>query len=252
MSLSYDKPPATTPKKTAFKIEYAIIAILLTTLIAFVAYFFISKANQVPEGFTPITEMDVIDQQAVPQEVQPAQAAPVGFAMAVGKFAGQAHPIVDILDGLKGFKYDESVAAADTVYVVYDPRCPYCHSLYEKLEATDLKNKQITIKWLPSLALGVTPEAEKLAAMALQSKNKDVFAASFKTGADVSGVTVGQSDQDALNENMAFLFEASNQTFGEDYPKSVPAVFFIDKKTGEPNMMYGASDDAVFKQIFGD
>ena len=55
-----------------------------------------------------------------------------------------------------------------------------------------------------------------------------------------------------MNENMAFLFEASDQTFGAEHAKSVPAAFFIDKTTGAPNMMYGASDDAIFKQIFGE
>ena len=153
---------------------------------------------------------------------------------------------------MQGFKYDESVAPADTVYIVYDPRCPYCHSLFNKISKLDLKAKEITIKWLPSLALGTDDNAEKLATLSLRAKSIEDFAKSFEPNADVSDITVTQSDKDVLNENMAFLFEASDQTFGTEHPKSVPAAFFIDKSTGTPNMMYGASDDAVFQQIFGE
>lgn len=244
MSLSYNK--------SGLKIEHVIIAVLVAALIGALVYFMAFRPSI--ETAAPVAAPVATAPAAAPVEAQPAAAveAPLGFAMAVGKFEGEEHPIVNILDSLKGFKYDDSVAAADTVYIVYDPRCPYCHNLFDRISNIDLKEKQITVKWLPSLALGTDENGEKLAAMALRAKTVEDFGASFVKGVDTSGVTVTQADKDVLNENMAFLFEASDQTFGQDHPKSVPAAFFIDKATGTPNMMYGASDDAIFKQIFGE
>lgn len=243
MSLSYDK--------SGFKIEHAIIAVLLSALIAAVAYF------TVFDNSAPAPVAAPVQAQTAPPAMQhaaptPQAVTPAGFAMAVGKFEGEVHPLVDILDNLKGFKYDESVAPADTVYIVYDPRCPYCEALLDKISTIDLKEKQITVKWLPSLALGNEDSAKSLAAAGLEAKTKEDFIATFRNNYDTSKIKVTQAHEDAFNENMALLFEASDQTFGEDHPKAVPAVFFIDKATGAPNMMYGASEDSVFKQIFGE
>lgn len=248
MSLSYDK--------SGFKVEHAIIAILLSGLVAVLVYFLAFNKDQAPAPVAaPVQTQAQVEQPVVPQAQEQAQrslAAPTGFAMAVGKFKGEVHPLVDILDKLKGFKYDESVAPADTVYIVYDPRCPYCEALLEKISTIDLKEKQITIKWLPSLALGDTAEGKVLAAAGIEAKSLDEFKLSFGSDFDPSTVKVTQAHEDAFNENMALLFEASDQTFGDSHPKAVPAVFFIDKATGAPNMMYGASEDIVFKQIFGE
>lgn len=245
MSLSYNK--------SGFRIEHAIIAVLGVLLVGVLVFFLAGNQKPVPAieqtpAAAPQTAA-IADNAA--STVQRSQ-TPQGFAQAVGKFEGEVHPIIDILAGLKGFKYDESVAPADTVYIIYDPRCPYCHALFDKIKNVDLKAKQITIKWLPSLALGETEDAKKLAAMGFDAKNIEDFEKGFNANADTTGVTPTQAHQDAINENTAFLFEASDQTFGAEYPKSVPAVFFIDKKTGAPNMMYGASDDGIFRQIFGD
>lgn len=242
MSLKYkDEKSGMTP-------ERIIIVVLLITLIGFVAYSFMNKN---PE---PVTNVG----QNVPQSVENQQVTgtenlePVRYGMAVGKYKGEIHPLVDILKDLKGFKYDESVAPEDTVYIVYDPRCPYCHQLFEKVSSLDLKKKGITVKWLPTIALGESEDAKKLAIMGMNSKSIDEFAQTFTGSANTGGVSTSVEQEEALNENLGFLFEASNQTFGPEFPKSVPAVFFIDKETGTPNMMYAASEDETFKQIFGE
>lgn len=176
------------------------------------------------------------------------------YAMAVGEYKGETPEIFNLLDKMGGFKMDESVSPADTVYVVYDPRCPYCKSLYEKLINTDLKGKGITIKWLPTVALGVEGEndpAVKRAAYGLIAKNTDEFASSMD-GANPTDFEMTTDMMMRLDENLAFLHESSVQTFGADHDKSVPATFFLDKNTGSPQMMYGASDDQVFRTIFGD
>lgn len=184
-----------------------------------------------------------------------AQPEQVGaYAMAVGKNQGETPEIMKLLDKMGGFKMDESVSIADTVYVIYDPRCPYCKSLHEKLLNTDLKGKEITIKWLPSLALGVSDAndpAVKRAAYALIAKNADEFNSSMND-TNPTDFELTSDMMMRLDENLAFLHESAIQTFGEEHPRSVPATFFVDKKTGSPQMMFGASDEQVFRTIFGD
>ena len=245
MSLSYDK--------SGFKTEHAVIAILCSVLVAVLVYFLAFNKNPAPAPVAAPVQAQAVSaapQQAAPET--PNVAAPLGFAMAVGKYEGEVHPLINVLDERKGFKYDNSVAPADTVYIVYDPRCPYCEALFDKISNIDLKEKQITVKWLPSLALGDTPEARAMAAAGMDAKNIEDFESTFRSGFDTSKVKVTQEHEDEFNANMALLFEASDQTFGKDHPKSVPAVFFLDKATGAPHMMYGASDESVFKQIFGE
>lgn len=232
---------------TGMQKEHIIIALLVVALIGAIAYF-TTQNKQVATVAAP-TESQVANVQA---EAQQQAKAPVRYGMALGKLKGDVHPIVNILDELKGYKLDSSVAPEDTVYIIYDPRCPYCHELFEKTQTLDFKKKGITVKWLPTIALGLDTIAEKKATIGLRAKNINEFAKAFEDNVDTSGIDVTSKETDNLNENLAFLFEASNQTFGQEYGVSVPATFFIDKETGTPNMMYGASDNEIFKQIFGE
>lgn len=171
--------------------------------------------------------------------------------LAVGDYKGDAPEILNILDKMGGFKEDSSASVANTVYIIYDPRCPFCHSLHDKLKTVDLKAKNIAVKWLPTVALGADTDGVKRASFGLHAKSVEEFENSLNQDVPVTH-EVSNTDALRLEENLAFLFEASNQTFGEEHPKSVPATFFLDKKTGEPQMMYGASSDDVFRAIFGD
>ena len=211
---------------------------------------YLNKDTQQAASAQPQAQSSASDttQASLPPQTQ-------AYAMAVGKYEGEVPELINILDQMGGFKEDPDVAPADTVYVVYDPRCPYCESLYNKLDATDLESKEITIKWLPTVALGadgIEDPAVSVAAYGLAAKDKADFASTFKADSAPDGYQPDTDSLMRLDENLAFLHEASNQTFGEDHAKSVPAVFFVDKTTGRPQMMYGATDDGVFKSIFGD
>ena len=196
-------------------------------------------------------------------KTQPAAQTPVTaqvngqdrVGMAIGEYKGEIPKVIGLLDSLKGFKEDPSVKPEDTVYVIYDPRCPYCHGLFDKIHnEIDLKQKKITVKWLPSVALGAKGDNDPViarAAYGLVAKNLEEFSNSF-ANKPIPEVKVTDQMKVDLNDNLEFLYEASNRTFGESASKSVPAVFFLDKQTGVPQMMYGASDDTVFKNIFGE
>lgn len=171
---------------------------------------------------------------------------------ALGKWSGETPKAFQILDTLKGFKIGDA-AAADTVYIMYDPRCPYCHKLLERTKSLDLKAKGIAIKWLPTVALGSkgldSPEVKR-AAVALHSTNPEEFFASFDNASQ--GVAATEADNNELSKNLAFLYDAAKQTFGDDAPIAVPAAFFLDKKTGTPRMVYAAQEDKIYRSIFGD
>lgn len=196
-------------------------------------------------------------------KTQPAAQTPVTaqvngqdrVGMAIGEFKGEVPKVIGLLDNLKGFKEDPSVKPEDTVYIIYDPRCPYCHGLFEKIHnEIDLKQKKITVKWLPSVALGAKGDNDPViarAAYGFVAKSLEEFSNSFANKPIPEFKVTDQMKVD-LNDNLEFLYEASNRTFGESASKSVPAVFFLDKQTGVPQMMYGASEDTVFKNIFGE
>ena len=84
-----------------------------------------------------------------------------------GKFVGELPPAIKAIDSLVGIK-EGNATAADTVYIIFDPRCPYCKKTY------NLTRKYVelgySIKWIPSLALGPNEEAQNTLAAMLQSK----------------------------------------------------------------------------------
>ncbi|WP_296208674.1 hypothetical protein [Psychrobacter sp. UBA3480] len=176
---------------------------------------------------------------------------------ALGEWEGETPAVfTDTLELLGGFKEDPSVSPANTVYIIYDPRCPYCHEMFEVSRNIDLKAKGLTIKWLPTVALGVSGEDDPVigqAAYGLDAKTPAEFALSF-TAAKGNKPTVGKvtdAHQTALDANLELLYAASDQTF-PGQPKSVPAAFYLDKRNGQPRMVYGPQQPAILKSIFGE
>lgn len=172
---------------------------------------------------------------------------------AIGKWEGKVPAVIEILDKLGGYKEDPSISADNTVYVMYDPRCPYCHKLFEVTRNLDQKGKNVTIKWLPTVALGggeATSNEMKRAAMALHVKTPEEFASTLTK--DSQGMAnVSQQDMQKVNENLSLLYEAASQVFGSDAKVAVPAAFYIDKRTGSPRLVYAAQEPDVYKTIFG-
>lgn len=70
-----------------------------------------------------------------------------------------AHPeagpaILEQLSLHAGILAPGEVDNGNPIYAFMDPRCPYCHAAYRSL------NGKFPIVWLPTLALGTTPEGE--------------------------------------------------------------------------------------------
>lgn len=64
---------------------------------------------------------------------------------------------------------------------------------------------------------------------------------------------VTDKEKQAIKDNFALFYEAHKTAFaGKSTTPSVPAAFFLDKRTGEPRLVYGSSLPEVRKSIFGE
>lgn len=193
---------------------------------------------------------------ASPQASASASQPDMTPGQAIGKWDGEVPKVFEVLDTLGGFKEDPNVAPEDTIYLLYDPRCPYCTEFLKKSRNIDMKAKGVTIKWLPSVALGVKGEDDPVigqAAYGLVATNVDDFMKSFGNGGNINRVDAISEDQkNALDANLSLLYEAADRTFGEGSPKAVPAAFYLDKRNGTPRMVYGAQEDNILISIFGE
>ncbi len=182
---------------------------------------------------------------AAPQ-MSPVEAPNVREAAAMdGTFKGAIPESMKTVDSLAGIKEGKG-GIGDTVYIIIDPRCPYCREAYNLTRAYAAKGH--SIKWIPSAALGNPADGVPLAATILQTKDQKMLARVLgnheQVRSEPSPETVEQ-----LSTNLAFLFAAFEHNGKEQ--AGVPAAFFIDHRTGKPRMMTGLSQAVVLEDIFG-
>ncbi|BAW25786.1 MULTISPECIES: hypothetical protein [Pseudomonas] len=162
-----------------------------------------------------------------------------------GSFKGAVPESMKTVDSLAGVKEGKG-GIGDTVYIIIDPRCPYCREAYNLTRAYAAKGH--SIKWIPSAALGNPEDGVPLAATILQAKDQKTLARVLgkheQIRSEPSPETVEQ-----LSTNLAFLFAAFENNGKEQ--AGVPAAFFIDHRTGKPRMMTGLSQAVVLEDIFG-
>jgi len=162
-----------------------------------------------------------------------------------GSFKGAVPESMKTVDSLAGVKEGKG-GIGDTVYIIIDPRCPYCREAYNLTRAYAAKGH--SIKWIPSAALGNPEDGVPLAATILQAKDQKTLARVLgkheQIRSEPSPETVEQ-----LSTNLAFLFAAFANNGKEQ--AGVPAAFFIDHRTGKPRMMTGLSQAVVLEDIFG-
>ncbi|MDD2062038.1 hypothetical protein OGV25_23420 [Pseudomonas sp. P1B16] len=182
---------------------------------------------------------------AAPQ-MSPVEATNVREAAAMdGKYQGAVPESMKTVDSLAGVKEGDG-DIGDTVYIIIDPRCPYCREAYNLTRAYAAKGH--TIKWIPSAALGNPADGVPLAATILQAKDQHtlerVLGKHEQIRSEPSPETVEQ-----LSTNLAFLYAAFENNGKEQ--AGVPAAFFVDHRTGKPRMMTGLSQAVVLEDIFG-
>lgn len=184
---------------------------------------------------------------AQPQPIQGAQSEEVQVGQAeplLGKYTGAIPEAIAALESLGGSKMG-SGSAGETLYIIIDPRCPYCHQAYASL--IPYMDKGVTIKWIPTVALGRSEQGLPLANAVLHAKTR---AELDKIMADPPAYprALSGNDQETLQRNLTFMFQAFEQNGGQ---AGVPVAFFIDQKSGQPRMMMGISEEVVIQTILG-
>jgi len=162
-----------------------------------------------------------------------------------GKFTGTIPESMKTVDSLAGIK-EGNGGIADTLYIIVDPRCPYCRKAYNITR--EYVKKGYTIKWIPTVALGDPANGLPLAATILQSKDKDVLERVMGKHEQIRTQATKETEE-ALRTSLAFMFAAFEQNGGQQ--AGVPVAFFIDRRTGKPRMMTGVSEMVVLEDIFG-
>ena len=179
----------------------------------------------------------------IPTKVVPQTITTPSAAMS-GAFAGELPPAMHTVDALQGVKEGEG-GIGDTVYVIIDPRCPYCQKAYDLTRPYVAQGR--TIKWIPTAALGDKANGVPIAATILQATDPAVLARVLGKHEQIKSQPTPESEK-ALELNLAFMFAAFEQNGGK---AGVPVAFYVDHRTGRPQMMTGLSDEAVLEDIFG-
>lgn len=165
-----------------------------------------------------------------------------------GKFSGALPESIKTIDTLAGIKEGPG-GPADTLYIVIDPRCPYCRQAYHRTRA--YVSKGHTIKWIPAVLLGNPAQGTSLAATILQAKPAGQAEALRRVLGEKEELATppNKATTEALARTEAFFYAAFQNNKVDKV--GVPAAFFLDKKTGQPRMMMGISEMPVIEEIFG-
>lgn len=178
----------------------------------------------------------------------PTPVAPTIGAL-VGPYKGAIPESIQTVDSLSGIKEGKG-GQADTLYVIFDPRCPFCQRAYTMLRP--YIKKGFTIKWIPAIVLGDDANGYALAAPLLQAKSGDQPDLLKRILGDHEKINEKPSKEtaQALARNADF-FHAVFQNNTGGTPKGVPVGFFLDHKTGQPRMLTGLSEPLIIQEIFG-
>lgn len=135
---------------------------------------------------------------------------------------------------------DGEAGADRPVFILFDPRCPYCHQAFEALHG------KTAIRWVPVSYLADQANGEALAAAILAAPDPfDKMREIFRTRS--GGVRVDAETGRRLNENFLTLagFLADLQRSGMSAP-GVPLMFIPLQSGGvEIRSGYARGDDAI-------
>lgn len=181
-------------------------------------------------------------------EMAAASKGMTGGGALLGKYSGEIPESIKTIDSLSGIKEGKG-GQADTLYVIFDPRCPFCRKAY--LYTRDYVKRGFTIKWIPVVALGNPAQGAPIASTILQAKpdqQAEVLRRVLGNKEEVAS-TPTKATIEALDRNLNFFFAAFQNNRVEQ--AGVPAAFFLDKRTGKPRMMTGISETPVIEEVFG-
>ena len=205
-------------------------------------------AGNVWDGRTGRNLSTPVNQLAKATQTRPILAAELDGKAAVpglkGLYKGVLPESMKTVDSLAGIKEGKG-AVADTLYILVDPRCPYCRKAYQETRA--YIRMGYSIKWIPFAALANPDQAMPKIAAILQSKDPEILAKILGQHADIGAVPTAATIT-AAARTREFFDAATAQGGGL---KGVPVGFFLDHRTGKPSMTTGLSEAVILQDIFG-
>lgn len=164
--------------------------------------------------------------------------------------------VLNILNGLQGFSsqrgFDENLKNIPPIQVFFDPRCPYCHKLFDKLDG------KVPVHWIPVAALSPVENGRPIVTKLLNERDgnnstenlKKYFDAGKKENNAEISPDLAEKYQETLNENYDALALMSRQ-LPAGSSAGVPLII-IPRANGQIETTVGYSDgdeDKIIKSF---
>lgn len=176
--------------------------------------------------------------------------AKTGKVLSNGYAPSKMHPAATQINNMRGFVEGQPRPADQVLHVVFDPRCPYCHKLYEAAQP-HIKSGKLTVKWLPVVVLGSDAD---------RAKSMDAIAAGFNMGDGakaMKAIVSGQASKGKPDKKLVSDLIINEQFLRQSYKENpelgqlgVPTAYFITA-AGQP-VMRKAGDVSLLNQIMQD
>ena len=238
--------------------KYAGLTALITYsfVVTIIATFFgtlVWSYNHVSYDYRPqITSVEPTNDSNLPP--LPAIAQPTPVASNKPLSPEKSLQVFNILNGLQGFSsektVDENLKNIPPVQVFFDPRCPYCHKLFDKLDG------KIPVHWIPVAALSPAENGRPIVAKLLNERDSNNSTANLKkyfsaaiNNAEISP-EIAEKYQANISENYDALALMSRQL-----PAGVSAgvpLIIIPRANGQIETTVGYSDgdeDKIIKSF---
>lgn len=182
------------------------------------------------------------------------------------------HPVFRAIKTLSGIKEGKG-GENETVYIIYDPRCTYCHQTFDHTRS--YVSSGATIKWIPALVLNQSENGKQLAAGILRNPNVNTLNKAFNgSDAEINSLKVipTAAELQTLEKHLGALQSifyyhedivampqeekeqrAAMRQKGltpEPINPGVPVAIFVNKRTGKVEARRGTSDLATLDYIF--
>lgn len=150
-----------------------------------------------------------------------------------------------MLDQLSGVKENKQ-NPRDTLYIVIDPRCPYCQKTYS--QSRDYIANGKSIKWIPAIVLGQSDKALEAASYLLQTSNATVALEDVLKHKKWATTIASSNTLKSLQRNRDYFYLAVEKNAVT--PAGVPLAFFFDKRTQKARILTGIHHPAIMQDVF--
>ena len=170
-----------------------------------------------------------------------------GIPLMAGDFKGEVPESIKAINNLKGITFGKA-PIDKTLFILFDPRCPYCKQVFDNQQK--YIDKGYSFKWIPTEALGRDPLVTNQIQTVFSAKDQQAELTALMKG-DPSRTQINATPDTlkVLAENQSFLIGVFKVNGGQ---AGVPTAFFINHKTGSPEMKQGISEEVVMKRILGE